>query len=138
MPRSLSAPGLTRCLCGALLLWACAAGATDWDASLDLRLVNSDAPRSYVNGGLGNVRFDKDDSTLQLGRARFALSQPLGETWSAHLDASVWDDNDAHPLGLTEAYLQFRPYPHAGYRLRVKAGAFYAPISLENRASGWE
>ena len=41
-------------------------------------------------------------------------------------------------LGITEAYLQFRPYPHAGYRLRVKAGAFYAPVSLENRASGWE
>ena len=91
-----------------------------------------------MDGGLGSVRFDKDDSTLQLGRARFALTQSLGETWSAHLDASVWDDNDAHPLGVTEAYLQFRPYPHAGYRLRVKAGAFYAPISLENRTSGWE
>jgi len=39
---------------------------------------------------------------------------------------------------VTEAYLQYRPYPFSGYRLRVKAGAFYAPISLENRASGWE
>ena len=134
----MSTAAVTRCLRFALLLWACAAPATDWDASLDLRLVNSDAPRSYVDGGLGSVRFDKDDSTLQLGRARFALTQALGETWNAHLDASVWDDHDAHPLGITEAYLQFRPYPHAGYRLRVKAGAFYAPISLENRTSGWE
>ena len=41
-------------------------------------------------------------------------------------------------MGLTEAYLQLRPYPYAGFRLRVKAGAFYAPISLENRTSGWE
>lgn len=119
---------------------ACVTGAyaTDWEASLDLRLVNSDAQRSYVNGGLGSVRFDRDDAPLQLGRARLALTQALGETWSAHLDASVWDDKDAHPLGLTEAYLQFRPYPREGYRLRVKAGAFFPPVSLENRASGWE
>ena len=44
----------------------------------------------------------------------------------------------AIPLDLTEAYLQFRPYPRDGFRLRLKAGAFYAPISLENRASGWD
>ena len=103
-----------------------------------MRLVNSDADRSYMNGGLGSTRFDRDDAALELGRARFALTQALGETWSAHLDASVWDDKDAHPLGLTEAYLQFRPYPQHGLRLRVKTGAFYPPVSLENRAGGWE
>jgi hypothetical protein len=115
-----------------------AAHATEWEASLDVRLINSDAERSYVNGGLGSVRFDRDDSALELGRARFALTQTFAELWSAHLDASVWDDRDAHALGVTEAYLQFRPYPSHGYRLRVKAGAFYPPVSLENRASGWE
>jgi len=122
----------------ATLAGAPGARATDWEASLDVRLVNSDADHSYMNGGLGSARFDRTDSALELGRARFALTQALGETWSAHLDASVWDDKDAHPLGLTEAYLQFRPYPRDGYRLRVKAGAFYPPLSLENRASGWE
>jgi hypothetical protein len=130
---------------GACLLLALLAGAavprahaTDWEASLDARLVNSDAERSFMDGGLGSVRFDRTDSTLQLGRARFALTQSFAEIWSAHLDASVWDDKDAHLLGATEAYLQLRPYPRAGYRLRVKAGAFYPPVSLENRASGWE
>lgn len=117
---------------------ASAARATEWEASLDLRLVNSDADRSFMNGGLGSVRFDRDDAAFQLGRARFALTQSFGEILSAHLDASVWDDKDAHLLGLTEAYLQLRPYPRNGYRLRVKAGAFYPPVSLENRASGWE
>jgi hypothetical protein len=123
-----------------VLLCTCAlsARATDWEASLDLRLINSDADRSYLNGGLGSVRFDRDDSPFELGRARFALTQALGQTWSAHLDASVWDDKDAHPLGVTEAYLLFRPYPREGLRLRVKAGAFYPPVSLENRVSGWE
>jgi hypothetical protein len=114
------------------------ATATDWEASLDLRLVNSDAQRSYMDGGFGALRYDSEDAALQLGRARLALTQQLGETWNVHLDASMWDDLDAHPVGLTEAYLQYRPYPRAGFRLRIKAGAFYAPISLENRASGWE
>jgi hypothetical protein len=54
------------------------------------------------------------------------------------LDASAWGDDDRNPLDLTEAYLQFRPYPLNGYRFRLKAGAFHAPISLENRAAGWE
>jgi hypothetical protein len=117
---------------------ATCAAATDWEASLDLRLVTSDAERSFMDGGLGLTRFDRNDAVLQLGRARFALTQRFAEIWSAHLDASVWDDKDAHPLGVTEAYVLLRPYPAHGYRLRVKAGAFYAPVSLENRASGWE
>jgi hypothetical protein len=91
-----------------------------------------------MDGGLGTTRFDRNDSGVQLGRARFALSASLGELWSAHLDASIWDDKDRSPVGVTEAYLQFRPYPRAGYRFRLKAGAFYPPISLENRAAGWE
>ena len=54
------------------------------------------------------------------------------------MDASAWGDHDKNPVDLTEAYLQFRPYPVAGYRFRIKAGAFYAPMSLENRTAGWE
>ncbi len=115
-----------------------AARATDWEVSLDTRLVSSDADRSVMDGGLAPVRFDRDDSPLQLGRARLALTQPLGELWSAHLDASVYDDKGGSLAGASEAYLQFRPYPREGYRLRVKAGAFYAPVSMENRTSGWD
>jgi hypothetical protein len=112
--------------------------ATDWELSLDTRLVSSDAYPSFMDGGLGTVRFGSDDSGLRLGRARFAVTQPIGELWSAHLDASVFDDKDRSALGVTEAYLLFRPYPFQGYRFRLKAGGFYPPVSLENRASGWE
>jgi hypothetical protein len=110
----------------------------DWEIDLDARLVSSDAQRSIMNGGLGTLRYDDSQSGLHLGRARFALSEPLGEVWSLRLDASSWGDHDKNPIDLTEAYLQFRPYPFAGYRFRLKAGAFYAPLSLENRAAGWE
>jgi len=113
-------------------------GPPDWELDVDARLVSSDGQKSIVNGGVGTLRYDHTESGLRLGRARLALLQNLGEVWSLHLDASAWADNDKNPVDLTEAYLQFRPYPRAGYRLRLKAGAFYAPISLENRAPGWE
>jgi hypothetical protein len=114
------------------------AHATDWELDLDARLVTSDAERPFPEGGYGTERFGSNDEVLQLGRIRLALTQPLGELWSAHLDASMYDARDRSPVGLTEAYLLFRPYPFAGYRFRLNAGGFYAPISLENRASGWE
>jgi hypothetical protein len=125
-------------LCLGLLAMSAAAHATDWEFSLDTRLVSSDADLSVVDGGLAPVRFDRGDSTLQLGRARLAFNQPIGELWSLRLDASVYDDKGGALAGLTEGYLQFRPFPHEGYRLRVKAGAFYPPVSMENRASGWD
>jgi hypothetical protein len=121
-----------------LLASAPGARATDWELSLDARLVWSNAQPSFMEGGLGTLRFSADDKGLQLGRARFALTQQIAELWSAHIDASIFDDKDRSPVGVTEAYLLFRPYPFAGYRLRLKAGGFYPPISLENRASGWE
>ncbi len=120
------------------LALAATARADGWELDLDGRLVSSNADPSYTQGGISGVRFDQDQSGLRLGRARFALTESLGELWSVHLDASAWGDHDRIPVGLTEAFLQFRPYPFAGYRLRIKAGAFYPPISLENRESGWE
>ncbi len=115
-----------------------AAQAADWDFSLDLRLQDSNGQPSFMNGGLGALRFGDDDSAFQPGRARVAISQPIGEVLSLKLDASAWGDGDKSPIDLTEAYLEYRPYPRAGYRARAKLGAFYPAISLENRASGWE
>ena len=67
---------------------------------------------------------------------------PPGASHSArrsnvHLDASLWRPGDDNAFDLTEAYLEYRPYPAGGWRSRVKLGAFYAPISLEHRAAGW-
>jgi len=121
-----------------LLALCTAAQATDWDFDIDARLLTSDGDKSFLDGGLGSLRFGENRSGLQLGRARLALTQPLGELTSLHLDASAWGDHEKNPIDLTEAYLEYRPYPLAGYRARIKAGAFYPPISLENRAAGWE
>jgi hypothetical protein len=112
--------------------------ATSWDLSLDLRAVDSNGRNTFLDGGLGKLRYDGDDSGLHLGRLRAAVTQPIGEVFSAHADVSSWGDNDKNLLDLTEAYVEYRPYPRAGFRSRVRLGAFYPPMSLENRAQGWE
>ncbi len=128
-------------LCGAALLGTLAmAGvhATEWDASLDMRLVAADSSTSYADGGFAVVRYGDNRDGMQLGRARFALAQEIGDLFTFRLDASAWGQHDKNPVDLTEAYLQLHPYPWGDWRTRVKLGAFYAPLSLENRADGWE
>jgi hypothetical protein len=115
-----------------------AARAADWDLSLDVRALDSDGRRSFLDRGQGKLRFDDDESGIRLGRLRGAWTQPIGEVFSAHVDATSWGDDDKNIVDLTEAYLEYRPYPNSGLRSRVRLGAFYMPMSLENRARGWE
>jgi hypothetical protein len=119
------------------LLPALAGAEGQLDLSVDLRLVAADGRTSYLNGGLGKLRFDEDHDGLQIGRLRAAWNQPIGEKLNLRIDASLWRLDDHNAFDLTEAYLEYRPYPNAGWRSRVRIGAFYAPISLEHRAAGW-
>ena len=114
------------------------AQATSYDFSIDVRAVDSNGRNSYLDGGQGKLRYDEGDSGLHLGRLRAAITQPLGEVFSLHAEASSWGDYDNSPIDLTEAYLEYKPYPISGFRSRVRLGAFYPPMSLENRAMGWE
>jgi hypothetical protein len=120
------------------LLCGPAARAGDWELAVDLRAVSSNGRESFLDNGQGKLRFDEDHQGIRLGRVRAAWSQPLGETFYAHAEASIWDDDDKNPIDLTEAYLEYRPYPRAGFKTRLRLGAFYPPMSLENRAAGWE
>jgi len=128
----------SRVLWLAMLVASAPACAADWELALDLRAVSSDGRTSFLDNGQGKLRFDEDHQGIQLGRLRAAWNQPLGEVFSTHVEASTWDDDDKNPIDLTEAYLEYRPYPRAGWRTRVRLGAFYPPMSLENRATGWE
>lgn len=107
------------------------------EAELDLRLVKSDGGDSFLDGGLGKLRFDNDDDGLQLGRARLAWRNSIGGNWHANVDLSAWSLDDHHAIDLTEAWLEWRPVPRSAWRSNLKIGAFYPPISLEHRASGW-
>jgi hypothetical protein len=122
---------------GLALAWL-DARAGDFELALDIRAVNSNGRESFLENGQGKLRYDADHEGLQLGRLRAAWDQPLGDVFAVHAEASVWDDDDKNPIDLTEAFVEYRPYPRGGFRSRVRLGAFYPPLSLENRALGWE
>jgi hypothetical protein len=119
-----------------LLLVACAARA-EVEASLDLRLVASDGRNGFLDAGFGKLRFDADNEGLQLGRARLAWRGSIGGDWHANVDVSTWSFDDKNAVDLTEASLEWRPVPKSAWRSKLKIGAYYPPISLEHRASGW-
>jgi hypothetical protein len=122
-----------------LLVWGVpAVRAGDFQIALDLRAVSSNGRESFLRDGQGKLRYDADHEGVQLGRLRAAWEQPLGEVFAVHAEASVWDDEDKNPVDLTEAFVEYRPYPRAGFRTRARLGAFYPPMSLENRALGWQ
>ena len=106
-------------------------------AELDLRLVESDASPSFLEGGLGRQRFDPDHDGLRLGRAFIAARLRLADTVTAQVVAGSYGDDDRNPVDLTEAYFDYRPYPDGPWRWRLRGGMFYAPVSLENRGPGW-
>ena len=103
----------------ALLLFAGVARA-EFDASLDLRLVQSDGRDSYIDGGLGKLRFDSHDEGLQLGRARLAWRDGIGGDWHATIDLSAWSLDDHNLVDLTEAHVEWRPVPESAWRSKVK------------------
>ena len=105
--------------------------------STELRLVDTDGRDSFLDGGLGKLRYDGDDETLQLGRARLAWRGAVAGDWHASVDLSAWSLDDHNPVDVTEAWLEWRPVPTSAWRSNVKIGAFYAPVSLEHRAPGW-
>ncbi len=124
-----------------IMLWAVLPLANtlagDLALTLDGRFVASDARRSFLDGGLGKLRYGDDAVGVDLGRLRMAYRGTWGEITHVVVDASAWSTRDTNPIDLTEAYLEFRPVPRSTWRSRVKLGAFYPAISLEHRAAGW-
>lgn len=109
------------------------------EIEIDLRAVISDSPLvSFTNGGTGELRFDEQDDGLQLGRLLIDYRAQPFETLTTQLTLSATGDDDKNPIDVTEAYLEWRPYPKSMWRTRARLGAFYPPVSLENRGVGWQ
>lgn len=132
MGRLLTAACLLAALAGAP-----AARADGLDLSVDLRAVSSDATPSRLGGGLGKLRYDSTQEGLRLGYLRLGYRADLSETMRVTAEAFAYGDHDVNALDLTELYLDWRPIPSSAWRSRVKLGAFYPEISMENRMRGW-
>ncbi len=131
---------------GRLLIGACAAAALvsgrlavayEVDFGVDLRGVAIDATQSRLTGGLGKLRFDGDQDGVRLGDARLGFRADPTETVHVDVEAYTYGDKDVNEVDLTEAYAEWRQLSSSVWRSRVKLGAFYPEISLENRMHGW-
>jgi hypothetical protein len=104
---------------------------------VDLRWVQATGESSYLNGGFGILRFDPQHEDAQFGRAFLASTLRLTDVVSVHAALDAYGDYGGNPADLSEFYLDIRPFPTTSVRWRARVGAFFMPVSLENRGVGW-
>jgi hypothetical protein len=90
---------------------------------------------SWTEGSVGKLRY-RDDG-LVLNRAFMDYKGRPADTLDVHIVFEAYDDDPGDAIGLTQAYVEWRPLPKSGTRYRLKVGAFYPRISLENVDAGW-
>ena len=124
-------------LLASALVPARTAVAGEFDLSVNLRAVSSNSTLSRLNGEYGKLRFDGQHDGVQLGYLRFGYRADPTPTLRFVAEGVAYGDQDVNALDLTESYADWRPIPSAAWRSRIKVGAFYPEISLENRMRGW-
>jgi hypothetical protein len=125
---------------GALLGLATSAQAVDVsvDAYADARLVVPSGERSWVDGGLGKLRFGSDQPSPNLrfteavAQATLTLPQDLRAIAVVRVEPEQRSGIDA-----LETYIWWRPAAEGDWHWSVKAGAFFPPVSVENDDLGW-
>jgi hypothetical protein len=103
---------------------------------LDLRAVSPSGERSWDDGGLGKARYGSGDGGLHPGAAVLNANWQATPALSMVADLQYQPDEHRH-ADVMDAYLRYRPASITPWRWSVKAGAFFAPISLENEGIGW-
>jgi hypothetical protein len=108
-----------------------------WSLALDLAAPSARTPLgAWPDGGLGKLRYAEGDGALTASRLVAEYRGRLAPTLFAHVVAD-WVDDASAGLGLTEAYLDWRPIPRSRLRQRMRFGAFYPPLSFDNGGVGW-
>ena len=108
-----------------------------FDGGLDQALAVASTPlESWVEGGPGKLRFDESHDGLLVPRAFLDYRGRITPTLQAYATVNANADGDAE-IGVTEAYLEYRPVPRSPWQRRWRFGAFYPHVSLENAGAGW-
>lgn len=130
-----------RMLAAVLLLCAAATSVSaqmDYGASgyIDLRLVSPEDEESWLDGGLGKLRYGHGDSHFQFAAA---IGQGYVLFTPEILAVAVGriEPRQRAFADLLESYLRYRPVSTNPWRWSIKGGAFFAPFSLENTEVGW-
>lgn len=129
----------TRCPLWLVLCCTCApACAQDFSVHgfADARLVAAADETSWVEGGLGKARYGDGSDGARIGAAAVVADWQIAPAWLAVADLR-YQPNLGSAIALTEAYVRLRPVSTSRWRWSIKAGEFFAPISLENEGIAW-
>lgn len=111
----------------------------------DARYINSDKQVSWLDGGLGKLRYGGEDADranlFRLSQLSFLLNADITESLSAkvqlNVDAEPDRGVDRRRLDVIEAFASFHPFLSTHTRMKLKGGIFFPPISLENTDIAW-
>jgi hypothetical protein len=145
MVRSVARNSFKACFCLGLLS-AFAAGGThaqaaffapeNYTAWIDIRLLSAGGESNWRDGGYGKLRYGNTDAGLQVAQAALLWTPRLSDNISGNL--VLQDVPDAQtPLGISEAYIQWKPVPTNDTRYSFRLGQLFLPLSLEHDGAGW-
>ncbi|MEJ2122984.1 MAG: hypothetical protein P8Z76_20285 [Alphaproteobacteria bacterium] len=108
------------------------------DGYADIRLVLPSDQTTWVDGGLGKLRYGNGSGAPEahLGEIFVEGHMQIGGSLLAVGTARV-EPTQKTFIDFTEAYLRYRPVSLSRWRWSIQAGAFFPPVSLENTDIGW-
>ncbi|MFT4074213.1 MAG: hypothetical protein QM647_01695 [Asticcacaulis sp.] len=106
-----------------------------YTAWLDLRLSQTDGEKSWLDGGFGKLRHG-DETAADIAQAAILWQPHLTDTLSGYVLLQGLSDAEV-PVGVEEAYMQWRPVPKSGFRFALRAGQMFPPVSMEHDGTGW-
>lgn len=103
----------------------------------DISYVDASGLPSWTEGFVGKLRYDDKTDGLVISRAFVDYSMRFTDTIKAKVALEIYNDDLGAVADFTEAYLEWRVLPQSANRYRLKFGAFYPRISLENTGASW-
>jgi len=107
----------------------------DATVGIEAGYLQTSALPSWTEGFVGKLRYQEDGFVFN--RAFLDYKGRLTDTLQAHIVLEGYDDDLGSAIDFTQAYAEWRPIPRSATRYRLKLGAFYPRISLENIDPGW-
>lgn len=102
---------------------------------LDLRAVAAPGELAWHEGGTGKTRFGRGDDGF-FATGLLSLGWQATPSLYASADVQLLPEQ-RRDVDVLHAYVRWRPISTTPWRVSVKAGAFYPPVSMENEGVGW-
>lgn len=107
----------------------------NYTAWIDLRLSQANGERGWLDGGFGKLRHG-NETAADIAQAAVLWKPQLTDTFSGYVLLQGVSDAEV-PVGVEEAYLQWKPVPKSGFRFGLRLGQMFPPVSMEHDGTGW-